>query len=194
TLRLAQAMRDIENEPPAASTQPYPATTLGNGLKLAAEAIRGGYAPRVVTVTSDDDWDTHVSQASRHAQSLPRFAGALRAFHEDLGDLMDQVVLVTMTEFGRKARENFSGTDHGTASSMLVMGKRIAGAQVYGQWPGLNDSALYQGEDLEPTTDFRAVLGEILVQHIGLTEAELEATFPGGYARRSGWRNFFLAA
>jgi uncharacterized protein (DUF1501 family) len=194
TLRLAQAMSTLADEPPTVSEVVYPTTTLGQGLKVAAQAIRAGYAPRVVTVTSDDDWDTHVNQASRHAASLPRFAGALRAFHDDLGELMQNVTLVTMTEFGRKARENFGGTDHGTASSMIVMGKRVAGAQVYGQWPGLHASALYQGEDLEPTTDFRAVLGELLVRHSGISESLLDEIFPGGYAQRQNWRNFTLAS
>jgi uncharacterized protein (DUF1501 family) len=189
-LRLAQSMRTLQAAPPPASTVPYPTTTLGNGLKVAAQAIRGGLAPRVVTVTSDDDWDTHVTQAQRHEASLPDFAGALRAFHEDLGELMGSVTLVTMTEFGRKARENFGGTDHGTAASMLVLGKRVAGGRVYGQWPGLHDSALYQGEDLEPTTDYRSVLAELLVRHLGADEAQMDAIFPGGFGRSGHWRGF----
>lgn len=189
-LHLAQSMRSVAQSPPPVSSVAYPATTLGNGLKVAAQAIRGGLAPRVVTVTSDDDWDTHVTQASRHQASLPNFAGALRAFHEDLGPLMENVTLVTMTEFGRKARENFGGTDHGTGSSMLVMGKRVAGGRIYGQWPGLHDSALYQGEDLEPTTDFRSVLGEIVARQLGAPETSLEQIFPGGYAAPERWRRF----
>lgn len=189
-LRLASSMRSVAETPPPPSDIPYPGTTLGRGLKLAAEAIRGGLAPRVITVTSDDDWDTHITQVSRHAASLPAFAGALRAFHQDLGDALDNVTLVTMTEFGRKARENFGGTDHGTGSSMLVMGRRVAGKRVYGQWPGLHDSALYQGEDLEPTTDFRSVLGEILVRHFGSAEADMDAIFPGGYGGSAHWRGF----
>lgn len=189
-LRLAQSMRAIAAAPPPDTTILYPATTMGQGLKVAAQAIHAGFAPRVITVTSDDDWDTHVTQAERHAETLPNFAGALKAFYDDLGPLMDKVTLVTMTEFGRKAVENLGGTDHGTGSSMLVMGKRVAGGRVYGQWPGLNDSALYQGEDLEPTTDFRTVLGEILVQHLGASETALEEIFPGGYAARERWRNF----
>lgn len=189
-LHLAQSMRSVAAAPPPVSAVPYPGTNLGNGLKVAAQAIRGGLAPRVVTVTSDDDWDTHVTQASRHAASLPNFAGAIKAFYDDLGPLMENVTLVTMTEFGRKARENFGGTDHGTGSSMLVMGKRVAGKRVYGQWPGLNDSALFQGEDLEPTTDYRSVLGEILVRHLGASEASLDQIFPGGYAASSRWRGF----
>ena len=193
-LRLAKSMRAIAAAPPPVSSVVYPASNLGQGLRIAGQAIRGGLAPRVITVTSDDDWDTHVTQAQRHATSLPLFAGALRAFHEDLGPLMENVTLVTMTEFGRKAVENFGGTDHGTASSMMVMGRRVAGKRVYGQWPGLHESALYQGEDLEPTTDFRAVLGEILVQHLGADESALDSIFPGGYAARAGWRNFTRGA
>jgi uncharacterized protein (DUF1501 family) len=103
---------------------------------------------------------------------------------------MGSVTLVTMTEFGRKARENFGGTDHGTAASMLVLGKRVAGGRVYGQWPGLHDSALYQGEDLEPTTDYRSVLAELLVRHLGADEAQMDAIFPGGFGRSGHWRGF----
>lgn len=188
--RLAQGIRAIEADPPTPSTAAYPGTNLGQGLKVAAEAIKNGLAPRVITVTSDDDWDTHVSQVSRHNASVPNFAKAIATFYEDMGDLMENVTLVTMTEFGRKARENFGGTDHGTASSMLVMGKKVAGKKVYGQWPGLNDSALYQGEDLEPATDYRSVLSEILNKQMGLSQAAVDAVFPGGYSSASLWRNF----
>lgn len=192
-LRLAQSMRSVALTPPPVSTTVYPATTLGQGLKVAAQAIRGGLAPRVVTVTSDDDWDTHVNQVSRHNASLPNFAGAIRAFYDDLGNLMENVTLVTMTEFGRKVRDNLSGTDHGTASSMLVMGKRVNGGRILGPWPGLHDSALYQGEDLEPATDFRSVLGEILAHHLQVSEGTLESIFPGGYAQPGRWRGVMRA-
>jgi uncharacterized protein (DUF1501 family) len=189
-LRLARSMRSVALAPPPVSSVIYPNSNLGQGLKVAAQAIHGGLAPRVITVTSDDDWDTHVNQANRHANSLPKFAGALRAFHEDLGPLMDRVTVVTMTEFGRKAVENLGGTDHGTGSSMLVMGRGVAGGQVYGQWPGLHASALYQGEDLEPTTDYRSVLGELLVRRMGVAESALDAIFPGGFAGSAHWRHF----
>lgn len=188
--RLASSMREISASPPPVSTIAYPATTLGTGLKVAAQAIRGGLAPRVISVTSDDDWDTHVTQANRHNTSLPNFAGALKAFHDDLGELLGQVTVVTMTEFGRKAKENLGGTDHGTASSMLVMGGGVVGGRVYGQWPGLAADKLFQGEDLEPTTDFRSVLGEILVRRMGVAESTLEEIFPGGYAGSANWRAF----
>ncbi len=190
TRSLAQSMRALTETPPPAPTVTYPNTALGSGLRVAAQAIRAGMSPRVVTVNSEDDWDTHVTQASRHAVSLPNFANALVAFHNDLGNLMDKVTVVTMTEFGRKARENFGGTDHGTASSMLVMGGSVIGGRVHGQWPGLSPQALFQNEDLEPTTDFRAVLGEILAKRLGVSLADLEQVFPGGYAGQGNWRNF----
>ncbi|AXQ29937.1 DUF1501 domain-containing protein [Solimonas sp. K1W22B-7] len=192
TRRLAQGMRALVETPPPAPTVAYPATALGNGLRVAAQAIRAGMSPRVVTVNSEDDWDTHVVQASRHAISLPNFANALVAFHDDLGAMMDNVTVVTMTEFGRKAKENFGGTDHGTASSMLVMGGRVAGGRVHGRWPGLSPQALFQNEDLEPTTDFRSVLGEILAKRLGVSLADLELVFPGGYAAQGNWRQFLL--
>lgn len=183
--RLASSMREIEASPPPLSDVLYPATSLGNGLRIAAQAIPGGLAPRVATVSSNDDWDTHVHQLRRHEAALPAFAAAIRAFYDDLAGMRDTVTLVTMTEFGRKAQDNVSGTDHGTALSMLVMGGRAAGGQIYGQWPGMHDSALYQGEDLEPATDFRSVLGEILGQHLGASDATLDAIIPGGFPRRA---------
>ena len=188
--RLARSISALAAEPLPTPTVTYPSNSLGQGLKVAAQAIKGGLAPRVITITSDDDWDTHVNQLSRHNASLPAFAAAFKAFNDDLAELMQNVTVVTMTEFGRKAVENLGGTDHGTGSSMLVMGGQVNGGKVYGQWPGMQASALYQGEDLEPTTDFRSVLGEILVKRLGVAESELETVFPGGYAASSHWRQF----
>ncbi len=194
--RLSESIEEVKQSGIAALTPHngavYPNTRLGQGLKTAAQAIHGGYSPRVVTVTSDDDWDTHVSQTLRHANNVPNFANALAAFNRDLDVKMNEVTLVTMTEFGRTARESLDGTEHGSGSSMLVMSRRIAGAQVYGNWPGLGDNDMINGRDLRPTTDYRAVLSEILVQHLGLSETDLAGIFPTVHASSSNWRNFTL--
>jgi uncharacterized protein (DUF1501 family) len=95
-----------------------------------------------------------------------------------MGDRMQDIVVVTMSEFGRTAKENGNhGTDHGHANCMFVMGGDVKGGHVYGKWPGLADSQLNEGRDLALTTDFRSVLSEVLAKHIGVTG--LHAVFPG---------------
>jgi len=90
---------------------------------------------------------------------------------------MGDVVVVTMSEFGRTAKENGNrGTDHGHANCMFVMGGDVKGGRVYGKWPGLNDHQLNDGRDLALTTDFRSVVGEILTKHLSVQN--LAAVFP----------------
>jgi uncharacterized protein (DUF1501 family) len=103
---------------------------------------------------------------------------SLAAFHQDMGDRMQDIVVVTMSEFGRTAKENGNrGTDHGHANCMFVMGGEVRGGKVYGKWPGLDDHQLNDGRDLALTTDFRYVLGETLTKHIGVKD--LATIFPG---------------
>ena len=91
---------------------------------------------------------------------------------------MRDIVIVTMTEFGRAVRQNGSGgTDHGHGSCMFVLGGAVRGGKVYGRWPGLEPEVLYEGRDLNLTTDFRAVCGEILSRHMG--QKDLGRVFPG---------------
>ena len=95
-----------------------------------------------------------------------------------MGDRMEDVVFVSMSEFGRTVRENGNhGTDHGHANCMFVMGGPIKGGRVYSRWPGLNEGQLYQGRDLAVTTDYRSILGEIISRHLG--ERNLKSVFPG---------------
>jgi uncharacterized protein (DUF1501 family) len=95
-----------------------------------------------------------------------------------MGDRMNDVVVVTMSEFGRTAKENGNrGTDHGHANSMFVMGGAVKGGKVYGKWPGLEKEQLYEGRDLALTTDFRDVLGELVSRHLG--NPSLQTVFPG---------------
>jgi uncharacterized protein (DUF1501 family) len=102
----------------------------------------------------------------------------LAAFHHDLGDRMEDIVVVTMSEFGRTARENGNrGTDHGHANCMFVLGGPVAGGKIYGRWPGLREEQLYEGRDLALTTDFRTVLGELIARHLG--DTQLDKVFPG---------------
>ena len=126
-------------------------------------------------------WDHHTNEGSTQGQlaNLLRDLGqGLAAFHLDLGDRMQDVVVVTMSEFGRTAHENGNrGTDHGHANCMFVMGGPVAGRKVYGRWPGLRREYLYEGRDLALTTDFRTVLGELIECHLG--DRQLDAIFPG---------------
>ena len=94
-----------------------------------------------------------------------------------MGDRMGEIVVVTMSEFGRTAKENGNrGTDHGHANCMFVMGGDVKGGRVYGAWPGLAEHQLNEGRDLALTTDFRSVLGEVLAKHIAVPD--LSAVFP----------------
>ena len=112
------------------------------------------------------------------ANRLKELGDGLAAFYQDLGDRMEDVVLVTLSEFGRTARENGNrGTDHGHANVMFVIGPRVRGGKVYGRWPGLAPEVLYEGRDLALTTDYRSVCSEILARH--MSQREVSKIFPG---------------
>src|SRR6202021_749150 len=119
-----------------------------------------------------DGWDTHANQgatAGALASKLHDFSHAITALYQDLGDRMADVVILTMSEFGRAARQNGNrGTDHGHATCFFALGGNINGGKVLGQWPGLAPEKLFQDRDLAVTTDFRDVLGEICAGHFGL--------------------------
>ena len=112
------------------------------------------------------------------ANRLDDFAQSISALTTDLGDKMENVVILTMSEFGRMAKQNGNGgTDHGHAGAMFVIGGSVKGKKVYGKWPGLAPGQLYEGRDLALTTDFRTVFSEITSKHLGATK--LDAMFPG---------------
>ena len=125
--------------------------------------------PRVGALAFDG-WDTHANQGNEKGQlalRLGEFSQSLAALYRDLGDRMADVVLMTMSEFGRTVRENGNrGTDHGHGNAMLVLGGNVKGGRVYGKWPGLSTDKLWQGRDLAITTDFRDVFGEIVPELI----------------------------
>lgn len=169
----------------------YPRRGLGNSLRQIAQLIKADVGVEVA-FADVGGWDNHVAEGSVEGQlagRLREFAGAIAAFWRDLGDRAEDVVLVTMSEFGRTVHENGSaGTDHGHANAMFVLGGPVAGGKVYGQWPGLQPEQLYQGRDLALTTDFRDVLAEVLARHMGV--AQLQPVFPGYSSAAANFRGF----
>jgi uncharacterized protein (DUF1501 family) len=122
-------------------------------------------------------WDHHSNEAPQMTILLQQFGASLAAFTRDMGDRMDDIVLVTMSEFGRTVQEDGNnGTDHGHGNVMLVVGGPVRGGQIYGRWPGLGPEQLFERRDLAVTTDFRDVLGEIVSHHLGQKVAQV---FPG---------------
>ena len=158
----------------------YPRSAYGNALLQIAQLIKAGVGLEVA-FTDVGGWDTHVNQGNARGQlafRLTEFGAGIAALVADLGKRMDDVVILTMSEFGRTARENGNrGTDHGHANSMFVIGNSVRGGRVYGEWPGLKSDRLYEGRDLALTTDFRDVFGEIAHRHLGNTS--LQTVFPG---------------
>jgi uncharacterized protein (DUF1501 family) len=148
----------------------YPRGRFGDSLKQLAQLIKANLGVQVA-FADIGGWDHHVNEGSTDGQIanvLREFSQSLGAFWTDLGDLREDTVVVTMSEFGRTARENGNrGTDHGHANVMFVMGGPVKGGKVYGRWPGLDQSQLYEGRDLAVTTDFRRVLGEVVYSHLG---------------------------
>ena len=156
----------------------------GDSLQQIARLIKADVGVEVA-FADIGGWDHHVNEVGRKPPSASwrnvstriRWQ-SLAAFYQDLGDRMADVTVVTMSEFGRTARENGNrGTDHGHANVMFVMGGDVRGGKVYGDWPGLAEDQLYEGRDLALTTDFRDVLGELVAVHLG--NPNLKAVFPG---------------
>ncbi|HEY8460928.1 MAG TPA: DUF1501 domain-containing protein [Blastocatellia bacterium] len=158
----------------------YPRGPFGNRLRQIAQLIKSDIGLEVA-FTDIGGWDTHTNQGSSQGQlaaRLAEFSQGLSALYSDLKERADEVVILTMTEFGRTARENGNrGTDHGHASVIFVLGGPVKGGKVYGKWPGLKAHQLNEGRDLAVTTDFRDVFAEIAKNHLGASD--LDAIFPG---------------
>ncbi len=174
-IRLLDSLQRRNDSP--ANGAKYPRGRLGQSLEQIARLIKADIGVEVA-FTDLGGWDHHVNEAPPLQNLLREFGQALAAFWLDLGDRMEDVALVTMSEFGRTARENGNlGTDHGHANVMFVLGGAVKGGKVYGQWPGLEQGQLYEGRDLAATTDFRDVLGELVVRHLG--NPQIQKVFPG---------------
>jgi uncharacterized protein (DUF1501 family) len=167
----------------------YPNGPLGNSLKQVAQLIKSNVGLEVA-FTDVSGWDTHAGEGGAQGQlanNLTNFSNAIAAFTQDLGSRMGDVVLVTMSEFGRTVRENGNrGTDHGHANVMIVLGGGVKGGKVYGKWPGLSSQQLYENRDLAITTDFRDVFSELLTKQLNVPS--LKSVFPGYDASPSKWR------
>ena len=153
---------------------------LGVQLQQVAQLIKADVGLEIA-FTDIGGWDTHRQQGAATgllANRLSEFGQALAAFARDLGDRFEDVVVLSMSEFGRTVEENGSrGTDHGHANACMVLGGPVRGGKVYGEWPGLKREQRYEGRDLAITTDFRDVFGEVADAH--LSPRNRDALFPG---------------
>ncbi|OFW04899.1 MAG: hypothetical protein A3H96_10650 [Acidobacteria bacterium RIFCSPLOWO2_02_FULL_67_36] len=158
----------------------YPRSPFGDALKQIAQLIKAGVGLEIAFAESGN-WDHHVNEGAANgilAGRLDDLARGIAALALDLGDRMQDVVILTMSEFGRAVTENGNrGTDHGHANAMMILGGGIRGGKVYGRWPGLAPEQRYEGRDLAVTTDFRSVFSEVVRNHLGLTDTR--TVFPG---------------
>ena len=160
----------------------YPPSEFGKNMMQIAQLLKSNLGVEAA-FTDIGGWDTHQNQGSVNGQLADRlrdFSSSIAAFWRDLGDSAENITLVTMSEFGRTARENGTGgTDHGHANAMFVLGGQVKGGRVYGRWPGLANGQLNEGRDLAVTTDFRQVLGEAVAKSIGARNLDL--VFPNAH-------------
>ena len=166
----------------------YPRSQFGQRLLQIAQLVKADVGLEIA-FADVGGWDTHVNQGGATGQLAARlddFSKSVAALVTDLGDRMDDVLILTMSEFGRMAQENGNrGTDHGHAGALFVIGGDVKGGKVHGKWPGLEPEQLYEGRDLALTTDFRSVFGEVTARHLGATK--LEPIFPGFAVKQGEW-------
>ncbi|HEV7425590.1 MAG TPA: DUF1501 domain-containing protein [Thermoanaerobaculia bacterium] len=167
----------------------YPNGPLANSLRQIAQLIKSNVGLEVA-FADVSGWDTHAGEGGAQGQlanNLRNFSDAIAAFARDLGSRMGDVVLVTMSEFGRTVRENGNrGTDHGHANVMLLLGGGVKGGKVHGKWPGLSSQQLYENRDLAITTDFRDVFSELLTKQLAVPS--LKSVFPGYDTSAAKWK------
>lgn len=124
-------------------------------------------------------WDTHVTQKGQLDRKLERLGGGLATLASELGEVYGDTAIAVISEFGRTAKENGNkGTDHGRGNAMWLLGGGIRGGRVYGRWPGLAESQLYEKRDLQVTTDFRDAIATLLESHLNLGSDRIARVFP----------------
>jgi uncharacterized protein (DUF1501 family) len=181
TFSAVKMLRNASSKPyvPANGVQ-YPNSAFGQSLMQIAQLVKSRVGLQVA-FAEVGGWDTHANQGAERGQlanRLKEFGDALASLYLDLGDRMNNIVIMSMTEFGRAIRQNGSGgTDHGHASSLLIAGGPVKGGKVYGEWPGLASEQLHDGRDLAVTTDFRTVFSNVLTDHMRVGDAS--RIFPG---------------
>jgi uncharacterized protein (DUF1501 family) len=170
----------------------YPNGRFGESMKQIAQLVKANVGVEVA-FSEIGGWDTHTSQAGRLTQQLREFGQGVAALYKDMGDQMSDVVILTMSEFGRTVKPNgTNGTDHGHATCFFALGGDVNGGKVLGQWPGLAPEQLYENRDLALTTDFRAVFGEVAMKHLGAEG--LDKIFPGYTGTPADFRNVIRSA
>lgn len=175
-MRMVQSISQ-QGYVPANGAQYFQGGELGQSLQQVARLIKADVGVEAA-FAEVGGWDHHGNEPQQLSNLLRQFGASLAAFCQDMGDRMEDIVLVTMSEFGRTAHENGdSGTDHGHGSVMFVAGGPVRGGKVYGRWPGLEKEQLYEGRDLAVTTDFRSVLSELVTGHLG--QKNIDRVFPG---------------
>jgi uncharacterized protein (DUF1501 family) len=156
-------------------------------MRATAKILRQDGGPNIAAVEFSG-WDTHANQGMAGGaldRLLGQLAEGLMALRTDMGPAWSNTTVVVMTEFGRTARPNGTrGTDHGTAGAGFVIGPKVARSTVFSDWPGLGDRALFEGRDLKPTLDTRAVLKGAIAAAFDLTPAQADRVFPGSTAVR----------
>lgn len=171
----------------AADMRPKGSPADAEGMKTiatgAARLMAAPAGPRIAALAFEG-WDTHANQGAATGQLANRLAGldgALAALESGLGPVWKDTVVAVITEFGRTARINgTTGSDHGTATAAILAGGAVNGGRIEANWPGLKTADLFEGRDLRPTTDLRAVLKGVLADHLGLSPKVLaEKVFPG---------------
>jgi uncharacterized protein (DUF1501 family) len=153
----------------------YPNSEFGRSLMQIAQMIKANMGVEVA-FAEVGGWDTHANQGGAQGQLANRFTDfshTLAALYQDLGDRMNDVVVLTMSEFGRTVHQNGNrGTDHGHATCFMVLGGPVRGGKVYGRWPGLAREQLFEGRDLMLTTDYRDVFAELAQKHLGARDVD----------------------
>jgi uncharacterized protein (DUF1501 family) len=194
-----EAIRMLKNADPSryrpANGAQYPRSAFAEALRQIAQLVKADVGLEVAFAETGN-WDHHVNEGASTGQlafRLDDFARGIAAFTADLGERMADVLVLTMSEFGRAVAENGNrGTDHGHGNAMIAIGAGVRGGRIYGDWPGLDPQKRFEGRDLAVTTDFRDVFAEVAVRHLGI--ADPSPVFPGFRVSQTRFRGFLAAS